>query len=220
MEVALFRFFFLFQVTNFECGGYSIGISCSLLLAEVLVVDNFLKKWAEIHNKMLPQNGEINKKPIFYHPVLKSPEALPKDVISRTLGKNGVESMVFKITSEDASFNKESWRELAMLCVEDAKQKLNIQMGSNFSFLVKESSGVIKVESCSNSGHNVQGLALKNQITPTTWNDFGLYEVAFCEGNKPVLVSCWIASVADGHVMAVPYPKENVSAVIIVSPPR
>ncbi|XP_016201478.1 vinorine synthase [Arachis ipaensis] len=206
------------QVTNFECGGYSIGISCSLLLAEVLVVDNFLKKWAKIHDEMLSENGEI-KRPIFYQPCQKNvDEALASDVnvISRSLSKNGIESMVFKITSNEASFNKERLRELAMFCVEEAEQKLNIKMGSKFSFVVKESSKVTRVESCSKSNRGHSSI----QMTPTTWNEFGLYEVAFCKGNTAVHVSCWVASVPDGHVLAVPYPKENVSALIIVSPPR
>ncbi|XP_061343927.1 anthranilate N-benzoyltransferase protein 2-like [Gastrolobium bilobum] len=202
------------QVTNFECGGYSIGISCSLLLAEILIVENFLKKWAEIH-KMLPQNEEI-KTPTFYYPDLKIHEPLPSYIISQTENKNGVLSTVFEVTTKDANFSKE----LALLCVEDAERKLNLKMGSDFSLVVKKSSEIIKVESCSKSGYNMQGLGLKNQITRATWNDFGAYEVAFHEGNKPVLVSCWIGFVADvAHVMAVPCPKENAFAVIVVSPP-
>ncbi|MED6158549.1 hypothetical protein PIB30_033670 [Stylosanthes scabra] len=212
------------QVTNFKCGGYSIGISCSLLLAEVLVVDNFLKKWAKIHNEMLLKNGEI-KRPIFYQPCQrKFDEALPSYVISRTLFKTGAESMVFKITSKEASFNTERLREIAMICVKEVEQKFNTKMGSKFSFVVKESSNVTRVQSPSKSNgkqSSMQGLALKNniQMTPTTWNEFGLYEVAFSKGNTAVHVACWVASVPDGHVLAVPYPKENASAVIIVSPP-
>ncbi|XP_025662079.1 tetrahydroanabasine acetyltransferase [Arachis hypogaea] len=199
------------QVTKFECGGYSIGISCSLLLTEVLAVDNFLKKWTEIYQEMLPQNGEI-KKSIFIHPLVKDHEVLPSHVISPTFSRKRAESMIFKITSTTdvmiMSINQETWRELAMLCVKDLEHKHNIQMGSKFSFLVKNdsssSSGVVTIESCSNNGgNNVKSLGLKYQITLATWNEFGLYDVAFCEGNKPVHVSCWVASsVPEGHVMA------------------
>ncbi|TXG51213.1 hypothetical protein EZV62_023737 [Acer yangbiense] len=35
---------FYLQVTNFECGGYSIGISCNLLLADILFKENFFQK--------------------------------------------------------------------------------------------------------------------------------------------------------------------------------
>ncbi|KAK7406311.1 hypothetical protein VNO78_07934 [Psophocarpus tetragonolobus] len=210
---------FYVQVTNFECGGYSIGISCSLLLAEVLLVENFLGKWAEIHNKMSPQNEEI-KKPIFYHPRLKNPECLPADIISRTEGQNGVQSMVFKITTEEANSNSNWWRKLAMLCVEEADQKLGSSLGSEFCLVVKESSEVIKVESCSVNGWNVQGMCVKHEISRSTWEEFGVYEVAFNEGNKPVHVSCWIDSVslAFGYAMALPL-NHNACAVILVSPP-
>ena len=212
----VFCFFFL-QVTKFECGGYSIGISCSLLLADVLVVENFIKKWAEIHNTLLPQN-EDQKAPMFYHPLLISEPPLSA-VISRTPSKNGALTMVFKITSKEVKFNMELWRGLAMLCVEEAEKMLHKNMGSDFSVLVKESFEVIKVEGCSKSGHSTQVLGPKNQIIGTTWNDFGAYDVAFHEGSKPVLVSHWIGSVAGGHVIAFPYPEENLNAVIIVSLP-
>ncbi|KAK8341794.1 hypothetical protein V6Z12_A08G188600 [Gossypium hirsutum] len=43
---------FYVQVTNFQCGGYSIGISCSILLADLLLMKEFLKTWADIHNKI------------------------------------------------------------------------------------------------------------------------------------------------------------------------
>ncbi|KAK7307759.1 hypothetical protein VNO77_41105 [Canavalia gladiata] len=209
---------FYVQMTKFECGGYSIGISCSLLLAEILLVENFLKKWAEIHNNMSSQNEEIET-PIFYLPCLKNPESLPSDIISRTLSKNGVQSLVFRITTEEVTFRKELWMELAMLCVEEAEQKLSTNMGSHFSLVVKESSEVINVESCSKSGWSLQGSRLRHHMTGTTWNEFGVYEVAFDEGNKPVHVSCWTGSVSGGNVMTVPLPclKENGCAVIVIA---
>lgn len=209
------------QVTSFECGGYSIGISCSILLTEVLGVENFLNRWAQIHN-MLLQN-EDTETPIFYQPRLENPESLPPHIISRTKTKHGPQSMMaFKITSagDVINFSKEMWRELAVLCVEDTEQKLDIKMGSDFSLVVKESTEIIKVESCSRSGYIYNpSTVLKNGILGVTWNDFGVNEVAFHEGNKPVHVSCWIGSVADGCVMAMPYPHGNARVVIVVSPP-
>ncbi|MED6125706.1 hypothetical protein PIB30_071173 [Stylosanthes scabra] len=195
-------------------------------LPEVLAVDNFLKKWTDTHKEMLLQNGETMK-PVFMHPLLKNNEVLPSHIISRTLtSRKGTESKVFKITSTTdvmmMSFNQETWRKIAMVCVKDLEQKHNIQMGSTFSLHVKDSSssgGVITVESCSNNGgKSDQSLALKYQISLTTWNDFGSYDVAFCEENKPVHVSCWVASsIPEGHVMAMPYPKD---ALIVVTPPN
>ncbi|KAL2348195.1 hypothetical protein Fmac_002195 [Flemingia macrophylla] len=205
-------------VTNFECGGYSIGISCSLLLAEVLLFENFLEKWVEIHTKMSQQRGKIET-PIFYHPRLKNPESLPWDIISRTQSQNGVQSMVFKITGV-VNLEKELWRELAMLCVEKAKQKQDTNLGSDFCLVVKESSELIKVESCSMNGVGKK-MTHEFEISQSTWKEFGVYEVAFNVGNKPIHVSCWIGSVSDdGYAMAVPLPylNQNSFAVVLVSP--
>ncbi|KAK7850783.1 brassinosteroid-related acyltransferase 1 [Quercus suber] len=61
---------FYVQVTNFQYGGYSIGISCSILLADLMVKEKFLTSWANIHNNILSSNNEL-KKPFFYLPNLK-----------------------------------------------------------------------------------------------------------------------------------------------------
>nr|KYP67116.1 hypothetical protein KK1_013439 [Cajanus cajan] len=147
----------LSYVTNFECGGYSIGISCSLLLADAFLFENFLAKWAEIHTKMSHQREKIET-PIFYHARLKNPKSLPSDIIPRTQRQNGVESMVFKIS--EVNLDKELWRELAMVCVEEAKQKQGTNLGWEFCLVVKESSEVMKVESLRMNGHD--GLRVKH----------------------------------------------------------
>ncbi|KAE9597432.1 hypothetical protein Lal_00029921 [Lupinus albus] len=207
---------FYIQVTKFECGGYSIGISCSLLLEDVLVIENFLKSWSEIHNHMLHENEK--KTPIFCHPLLKNEDPLPIDVISRTPCQNGAHTMLFKITVQGINFNMELWRELAMLCINEAEQKLQQKLGSNFCMFVKESSKIMKVEGCSSkSGYSKQVLGLKNEIIEAHWNEFGACGVTFHEEKNPIHVSHSIGSVGDGHVIVVQCPKENVSAVIIVS---
>lgn len=58
---------FLVQVTNFKCGGYSIGISCSLLLADPFAMTSFLKSWSKIHNNLVSQI-DSPKIPAFYTP--------------------------------------------------------------------------------------------------------------------------------------------------------
>ncbi|KAK7346766.1 hypothetical protein VNO80_21289 [Phaseolus coccineus] len=208
---------FYVQVTQFECGGYTIGISCSLLLADALVVKNFLKTWADIHYSMLLQREEI-KTPIFHHPLFYEPP--PADVINRTRCRRA-HGIAFKVTTKDLNLNQEFWREVAMLCIEEAEQKLHKREWTEFSLFVKESCEVIKVEGHSKSGYckKVLEQSLKNEISGGTWNDFGKC-VMFHEGNKPVLVSRWIGSIVDdGIVVVVPSPEEKASAVITVSLP-
>ncbi|XP_027916438.1 protein ECERIFERUM 2-like [Vigna unguiculata] len=211
---------FYVQVTHFECGGYTVGISCSLLLADALVVENFLKTWADIHNSMLLQREEI-KAPIFHHShLVKNDQPPPAEVINRTrCGK--AQSMAFKFIGKDLNLNQEFWREVAMLCVEEAEQKLDKKVWTEFSLFVKEMCEVMKVEGHSKSGYckKVLDQSLKNEISGGTWNDFGEF-VMFHEGNKPVHVSRWIGSIADdGNVVVIPCPEEKASAVIIVSLP-
>ncbi|KAK4262553.1 hypothetical protein QN277_028101 [Acacia crassicarpa] len=201
---------FYVQVTNFKCGGYSIGISCSLLLADILVVDDFLKKWADIHNNEVLCNRET-RTPLFYHPRLKSQEAPPPNIIRRTPYKNGGESLLFKITCEE---NGEFERESAELCVQEAEKKLQRKMGSEFGLFLKEPSEVVKVETCE---YSRQGLGLKSQMKSTSWDEFGVYDISFHEEKRPVHVSRWIGSASEGNVVVVKYPKDGVSAVILVT---
>ncbi|KAL5099033.1 hypothetical protein RYX36_003360 [Vicia faba] len=204
---------FYVQVTKFICGGYSIGISCSLLLTEILIVKKFLNKWAKIYN-MLPSisNKEIDTT-TFNYLDLNIPKFLSsEDLNNHTQNKNKVQSVVFKITTKDVNFSKEVWRELALVCIEEVEQKLDMNIGSSFTLVVKEFLEVIEVESVTKSG-------IENQIVCiTSWNDFEEDEIVFHEDNKAVHVSCWIGSVADALVMIFPCIEENVCGVIVVAP--
>ncbi|CAA7014175.1 unnamed protein product [Microthlaspi erraticum] len=57
------------QVTNFESGGYSIGISCSILVADFIVGTDFLNKWAQIQSSLA--HSQTRLKPIFHVPSVK-----------------------------------------------------------------------------------------------------------------------------------------------------
>ncbi|XP_028762662.1 uncharacterized protein LOC114721036 [Neltuma alba] len=206
---------FYVQVTSFKCGGYSIGISCSLLLADFLVVDNFLKKWADIHKNQVARSAETET-PIFYHPRLRHPESLPAAITRRTPYRNGGQNLLFKIAaSEDSEFE----RELARLCVREAEKKLRREIGSEFCLFVKEAHEVVMVETCSEGEKSGQARGLKNQMSSTTWDEFGDYHVEFEEGNRPVHVFRRIGSASDRIFAAVTYPKKGVYvAVVVISP--
>ncbi|GFZ01985.1 HXXXD-type acyl-transferase family protein [Actinidia rufa] len=168
------------QVTNFQCGGYSIGISCSLLVADPMAITSFLRRWAKIHNKIVSE-AEMTKLPLFYLPNLK-PNRL--------------------------NLNDEAHLALALLCMEEVEIKLGVKMASRFSLLVEEPSKGLKVESYLREGLLQNPLMeFKSELNCACWDDFGGNEVIFSGGNKPVWVSYWINSVpSEGLVIVIPSP--------------
>lgn len=194
-------------MTKFECGGYSFGISCSLLLADLLFEENFLKTWAEIHKNMLSKNG-VAERPLFYLPNLKNiaPTSNITNVISSSPSKDSGQTMIFSVTNSNED---ELISTHAFLCVEEAETKLGSKMAPEFSALtyVKELSDAVRIEKCSKDDHQhviEPNLSLKDQIKSASWDEFGANELEFRKGSGPVRVSHWIGSVSCGFVMAIP----------------
>ncbi|KAG7955359.1 hypothetical protein I3843_11G066800 [Carya illinoinensis] len=213
---------FYIQVTNFQCRGYSIGINCSLLLADLLVVENFLSSWAIIHRNIV-SNINGSKKPLFHLPNLKTHLSSPTAIISSIPSKCFGQTLHFRVTAEDATLDRsETFNSLALLCVEESESNLAIRMTSEFYLFVKESFEVIKVEKCANRGLTRQQLSLKSKITCADWDDLGAKEVAFRDGNKPLHVSYWMGSTCPiGVVMAIQSPNEATLGInILVSVPN
>ncbi|MCD7469992.1 hypothetical protein HAX54_009498 [Datura stramonium] len=52
-KILSIHLFFMSRLTNFKCGRYSIGISCSLFLADPFVMTSFLNRWSKIHVNMV-----------------------------------------------------------------------------------------------------------------------------------------------------------------------
>ncbi|WCJ25797.1 HXXXD-type acyl-transferase family protein [Euphorbia peplus] len=195
---------FYVQVTNFKCGGYSIGISCSLLLADVLIMDKFLQKWTKIHRDIVLKNKEP-KVPIFYVPNLKAPSSNLNGLYPSTTRPSICQTVIYKVSSisELIDFKEH----LALFCLEEAEKKFEITKNSlEFAFLVKESPETIEareLKKCEiGKSQNDQVIILKT----SDLNEYiGLKEVYFREGSKPATTSYWIGS-SDGrvHVIAIP----------------
>uniref|UniRef100_A0A5B7BXR7 Putative anthranilate N-benzoyltransferase protein 3 n=1 Tax=Davidia involucrata TaxID=16924 RepID=A0A5B7BXR7_DAVIN len=203
---------FYVQVTNFECGGYSVGLSCSILLADTLVITSFLKRWANIHNNLVSK-ADMPKIPMFYAPHHKPNSCYPTNPFGSS--KNHGQSMIFKIPNKSLMGNKT----VALLCIEEAERKLGVEMASKFSLIVKESSENIKVEDCWKEEIVEKPSSFVNGLMScASWDDLEASEVAFHEGNKPVHVSYWIYSVSGGLAMVIPSPDhdEAVSGVHII----
>jgi len=204
-------------VTNFQCGGYSIGISCSLLVADLLVKENFLNSWAIIHNNILSSN-KGSPKPLFYLPALRNIGSSPtsSSITSSSPRKNCGQTRHFKVTAANANLDSEICKSFALLCIEETESRLGSKMDSEMYLFVKEKSEVIKVEKFSKHVLVKPPLGVKTRVTSASWDDLGANDVAFREGNKPVHVSHWIGSVFYGLVMAIPSPSEDTLGINIL----
>ncbi|GKV10806.1 hypothetical protein SLEP1_g22118 [Rubroshorea leprosula] len=209
---------FYVQVTNFRCGGYSVGISCSILLTDLLLGANFLKTWANIHQNVVTQNGS-SKAPIFYLPNLKKPSNTPVNVITSASSKSRGLTLFFKITSESVNFDTEFWKKLALQCLEEVENRLGKEVAVHFSLFLNESFETIKVESCSKHEMvKAENWNTKMQLAPAAWEDLGETVFSLTEGNKPVLVSKWIGASSDGVFQAIPSPDAKEINIIVTVP--
>ncbi|XVE57581.1 hypothetical protein DITRI_Ditri04bG0101500 [Diplodiscus trichospermus] len=207
---------FYVQVTNFQCGGYSIGISCSILLADLLLRTQFLKTWANIHNNIINKNKE-QKVPLFYLPGLKQHNnSSPNIIISSNSSKNSDKTMIFKTNAKSESLESEWYRKVALACLEEAENNLGTEIGAEFSLFVNESFEAIKIESCSKHGMLKPQLKLDKELTYAKWDDLGANEVTFRDGNKPLHVSYWLRSILSGVIFVIPSLEEETYRLNIV----
>ncbi|XP_028083589.1 protein ECERIFERUM 2-like [Camellia sinensis] len=209
---------FYIQVTNFQCGGYSIGISCSLVLADPLAIISFLRRWVDIHNHMVSEADEA-KPPLFYLPNFKPNGTFLTNPIGSNQTKHRGKIMIFKSsTIKDLNLNDEARKALALQCVEEAESKFGVKMASDLSLFVKElSEEVIKVEKFAREGLLQKPKGCGSGLSCANWEDLGASEVNFFEGNRPVCVSYWINSVpGEGFVILIPSVDESVSEMNIV----
>ncbi|XP_062073889.1 uncharacterized protein LOC133778082 [Humulus lupulus] len=234
-EYANFCPLFYLQVTNFECGGYSFGISCSLLLADLLFKENFLKRWAEIHNNMICSSNDVasDKSPIFYLPAFKrdgsGSSSVPNVFSTNSPSKKSGQTMIFNVKNSDSEPpDNYYYSSLALLCVEKAESK-NCETNNNnnnnqmdldyFSLFVTEPENNIKVEKCSKFGivkPKPLSLESKNKITCSSWDEIEAHKVEFRQGNPPRHVSNWIGSVSGQIVIAAPFSENGISETKII----
>ncbi|WCJ25798.1 HXXXD-type acyl-transferase family protein [Euphorbia peplus] len=195
---------FYVQVTNFKCGGYSIGISCSLLLADVLIIDNFLQKWARIHRHIISKNK--SKVPIFYVPDMKAPSINLNDLFTSATRPKVTQTVIHKINNiSETIYLKEN---LALYCLERAEKDLGITKTlPEFAFLVKESPEAIKAQMLKKHeigrSQNDEVVTLKTSYLNECMR---IDEASFREGSKPITMSYWIGS-GDGGVQTIVVPS-------------
>ncbi|XP_057478842.1 uncharacterized protein LOC130766173 [Actinidia eriantha] len=164
-------------VTSFQCGGYLIGISCSLFVADPMAITSFFRRWAKIQNKIVFE-AEMTKLPIFYLPNLK-PNGSP--LTNQSSLNQSAKTLIIKIDTNELNLNDESCLALMLFCIEEVGIKLGVKMTSKFSLLMEEPSKGAKVESYLREGLMEKPLEFKNGLNCARWDDFWnrFYSVAF-----------------------------------------
>ncbi|KAK1438764.1 hypothetical protein QVD17_04574 [Tagetes erecta] len=202
------------QVTNFKCGGYSIGFSCSLIVMDPFTFTSFLKQWANIHYAMLSK-PQIPKLPLFHLSSIQK----TTNLVSTTslLGQDKSISVIFKTKSSgNLSIG-------AALCIEEAERKLGriLDNGFKFTLIVKHVSGETKAEAFCRQKLGAQ--SNKEGLVCGKWDALRVDDMILQKDNMPAYVSYWISSVNDqGLVMVISSPnrgKSGISTTFIVTLP-
>ncbi|CAN1195564.1 Agmatine hydroxycinnamoyltransferase 1 [Linum perenne] len=202
------------QVTNFSCGSYSIGISCSLLLADILITHNFLQKWGEIQRQIIISNSSSVNIPIFYLPNLKPAGSFTLEAFDSTATRGQSHTLILKAKQQHQ--NETSL--LVNSCAEKAQHVLGSSEVKVSSFRLVSSSmeeekNVLRVKKWGAIEEEGGELVVEN----ASLDDLGIGEVSFYQGNKPVGLSCWVGWKDDetGLVMTIDDGKKNGDDVIV-----
>lgn len=207
--------YLFFQVSNFKCGGYAVGISTSLLLIDPFSMTSFLKKWTEIHIEMISKTDV--QIPIFYRPNIgNSNNSSPGLPINSNSGA-AAQTVIFHITSKILNLDKEIHKNIAALCLDESEQKLGLKIAEEISMVSKEDG--IKVQKFSRKDLvQKQNMIVNGMTCSSNWDDLGVDKICFNQGNKAVYVSCWINSVVDDEafVMIFPYVENGSEGMKII----
>ncbi|KAG0526872.1 hypothetical protein BDA96_06G183200 [Sorghum bicolor] len=217
------------QLTRFSDGGYAVGVSCSLLLADPLSLIGFLKSWARKNAEMQAQSKHVAHPVIQYTHYIQSPGAAKRV-------KSGTSTLGIATTAADDSTTTTTTvlfgapdttsdhRALAAACVGMASKRLGgAKQPPRFTVMARDSSKGLHVQTCCGTvgygdreachGHG-HGLAAR----VAQWSEAGLEDLAL-EGSKPVHVSYSISSSADEGLVVV-MPAGGAQLLISVTVPN
>lgn len=191
---SLMNDFIFFQVTNFKCGRYSIGISCSLFLADPYAMTSFLNRWSKIHINMVSE-ADTPKIPTFFLPNLKKKGCSPTlSSSSNTSNYHVNDTLIFKLPSMFLNLRDDIHKNnLAKNCAEEVEDKFGKKLSTKLCLFVRETSEDVNVETFSREEISSFGSVNSGLISANYWDDLGLADdIRFNEENKAVHFSCWI----------------------------
>ncbi|KAL0709010.1 hypothetical protein Bca4012_015988 [Brassica carinata] len=183
---------FYVQVTSFENGGYSIGISCSILLADILVETDFLTKWAQIQSSLA--HSQTTLKPLFYLPSNKRINFLTELSRSASVLDRG----------EPFVFMAKTCSKMSLVCMEKAFAKRETARANVFLF-AKEQGGdengtEVEIHTRDEALSDCDcGDDLDEEV-----RDVGVLDVSLAFDAEFEESSCWIGSISKGVVFGVP----------------
>ena len=205
------------QVTNFKCGAYAIGISCSIIVADPFFMSSFLKRWAEIHMNLVTES-QTQKLPLFYLPSLKKPNSThvygpdyepSKETSSQT------STLIFKFAK--LTMDSDMQKMVALSCIE--KARLGNKSTRNFSLVVKDpSNDVFQIDTISveevDSFKNTTGI----DSTDSSLDDYvdDVDAIIIAKGNKPVDCMCWISSPVEEGLVMIVSSDQDVTVIVTV----
>ncbi|CAL5069196.1 unnamed protein product [Urochloa decumbens] len=200
-------------LTRFKDGGYAIGASCSLLLADPLSLACFLKSWARKHAELQAQN-KLAANPViqytrYLHSVAtaaaKRVKSVPLDTATAAgIGGNTTTTVLFR-----AAGGAPDHRALAAACVADASARLGARAPGRVTVMARDGSGGLSVlTTCTAAdGGDRKACHGRHGHAPRAaqWCDEAGLEDLALEGRKPVHVSYAVSPCADeGLVVVMP----------------
>ncbi|CAN0908378.1 Protein ECERIFERUM 2 [Linum grandiflorum] len=218
---------FYVQVTNFKCGGYSVGISCSLLVADLLITENFLQRWAQIQQSVVPKftvgdddTKMVKQLPIFYLPNLKPNGSFPPEVFSSTPSRGQALTFILKSTQLLDDRHRNDAELIASLGVNEARRKVKkgaipdqFRMVEVVAGKECPAAGVLEVKTWRKSDE-----AVDDHVG--AWEELRMAEVCFYEGKKSDGLACWVGwpNDDDGFLMAFVDPVDGGDVVLVAIP--
>ncbi|XP_042435203.1 uncharacterized protein LOC122021191 [Zingiber officinale] len=221
-----FSALFYIQVTQFEGDGYSIGVSCSLLLADPFFLIKFLVSWAEIHTQMLTP-ATLLKSSMFHLSYFQRPdrpnrlrsiELALSDTNRHPSSSNPYATMLFEVRQRDSS---QSYDAMAIACLREATARLKARPVSEFVLIVSHQVGDLTVKTLANSSSTTTVQSDDVECDVAWWDQFGMEELSLAPGNKPVHVSSQI--IFDGNddgLVVIMIPESETRLLISVTLPN
>lgn len=185
-------------MTNFESGGYSIGLSCSILIADIFLDTDFLTKWAQIQSSLA--HSQTVPKPIFHLPSLKQDNGNFFVELSRS------DSVLDR--GEPIVFQAKTCSKMSPACMKKAVVTRKKASPDVFLFVKQQGGGqngtacddAMKVEIHSRD----EAISDCDCGVDLEETDDGVVDKSLAFRERLEGTSCWVGSVSNGAVFVLP----------------